>query len=57
MSAIEAGAAARDACAKRLVITHYRSSEQDDAHHLRTARTSFDGPVDLAREGQTYVVE
>jgi ribonuclease BN (tRNA processing enzyme) len=56
MSAAEAGAAAHAARAKRLLITHFRSSEQSDAHHLEAARRNFDGPVDLAREGQTYVV-
>jgi len=56
MSAAEAGAAAQQAGAKRLLITHYRSSPKYDAHHLATARAIFDGPVELAREGQTYVV-
>jgi ribonuclease BN (tRNA processing enzyme) len=56
MSAAEAGAAARQAGARRLLLTHYRSGEKYDAHHLAAARGTFDGPVDLAREGQTYVV-
>jgi ribonuclease BN (tRNA processing enzyme) len=56
MSAAEAGTAAQKAHAKRLLITHFRSSEQSDAHHLEAARQTFDGPVNLAREGQTYVV-
>jgi ribonuclease BN (tRNA processing enzyme) len=56
MSAIEAGAAARDARAKRLLLTHYRSGEHQDAHHLAQAQSSFDGPVELARDGQTYIV-
>jgi ribonuclease BN (tRNA processing enzyme) len=56
MSAREAGAAARQAGARRLLITHYRSGEQYDQHHLESARSAFDGPVELAREGQTYVV-
>jgi ribonuclease BN (tRNA processing enzyme) len=56
MSAAEAGEAARQARAKRLLITHYRSSLEDDAHHLAAASATFDGPVELAREGQTYVV-
>jgi ribonuclease BN (tRNA processing enzyme) len=56
MSAAEAGAAAREAGARRLLLTHYRSGEKYDAHHLAAARGTFDGPVDLAREGQTYVV-
>jgi ribonuclease BN (tRNA processing enzyme) len=56
MSAGEAGQAARAAGARRLLITHYRSSQKHDAHHLQSASKSFGGPVELAREGQTYVV-
>ena len=56
MSAFEAGLATRQAGAKRLLITHYRSNEKADAHHLTAAAKSFDGPVQLAREGETYVV-
>jgi ribonuclease BN (tRNA processing enzyme) len=56
MSAVEAGQAATAAGARRLLITHYRSSNEDDAHHLAAARSSFDGPVDLARSGVTYTV-
>jgi ribonuclease BN (tRNA processing enzyme) len=56
MSAVEAGAAAAQAGAKRLLITHYRSGPDHDAHHLARARESFSGPVDLARTGATYTV-
>lgn len=56
MSAREAGQAARQAGAKRLLITHYRSGETNDRHHLEAAHETFDGPVELAREGATYVV-
>jgi ribonuclease BN (tRNA processing enzyme) len=56
LSAREAGDAARQAGVKRLLITHYRSGEQYDTAHLAAARSTFDGPVELAREGQTYVV-
>lgn len=56
LSAREAGQAAREAGAKRLLITHYRSSEKYDALHLKAASETFDGPVELAREGQSYVV-
>jgi ribonuclease BN (tRNA processing enzyme) len=56
MTAAEAGAAARASGARRLLITHYRSGDKYDAHHLEAARTTFDGPVDLAREGQSYIV-
>jgi ribonuclease BN (tRNA processing enzyme) len=57
MSAVEAGAAAQAAGARRLLITHYRSSDQHDAHHLSQARAAFKGPVELAREGHTYPIE
>jgi ribonuclease BN (tRNA processing enzyme) len=57
MSAREAGRVAHEAAVKHLVITHYRSGDQFDAHHLAEARKAFDGPLDLAREGKTYVVE
>jgi len=56
LCAAEAGAAARAAGARRLVITHYYSSADADAHHLAAARSTFDGPVELAREGATYTV-
>jgi ribonuclease BN (tRNA processing enzyme) len=56
LAAAEAGAGARDAHARRLIITHYRSNAEADAHHLASARAVFDGPVELAREGETYVV-
>jgi len=56
MSAREAGQAARQAGAKRLVITHYRSGETYDRHHLEAATSEFEGPVELAREGATYLV-
>ncbi|HEY0582187.1 MAG TPA: MBL fold metallo-hydrolase [Chloroflexota bacterium] len=52
----EAGQTAQAAGVKRLLITHYRSGEQYDAKHLAAARQTFSGPVDLAREGQTYTV-
>jgi ribonuclease BN (tRNA processing enzyme) len=56
MSAREAGQAARQAGAKRLLITHYRSGEKYDRHHLEAATSEFEGPVELAREGATYLV-
>jgi ribonuclease BN (tRNA processing enzyme) len=55
-SAAEAGAAAKQASARRLLITHYRSGPKYDARHLEAARSTFSGPVELAREGETYVV-
>ncbi len=56
MSALEAGAAAQQSGARRLLLTHYRSGNKNDAHHLAAARRTFTGSVELAREGQTYVV-
>jgi ribonuclease BN (tRNA processing enzyme) len=56
MSAAEAGAAAHQAGARRLLITHCRRGETYDAHHLEAAGRTFDGPVELACEGRTYVV-
>jgi ribonuclease BN (tRNA processing enzyme) len=56
LTAAEAAAAASAANARRLLITHYRSSPEADAHHLRTAREKFHGPIELARPGETYVV-
>jgi len=56
MSAGEAGAAAREAGARRLMLTHYRSSDKFDKHHRDAAEKAFGGPVELAREGQSYVV-
>ena len=57
MSAREAGDAARVAGAQRLLITHYRSGQRYDAIHLEAAASAFEGPVELAREGETYVVD
>jgi ribonuclease BN (tRNA processing enzyme) len=57
MTAAEAGDAARAAGVKKLLLTHYRSNEKYDAHHLAAAAAAFDGPVELAREGKTYVVD
>jgi ribonuclease BN (tRNA processing enzyme) len=56
MSAAEAGQAAMAAGVRRLLITHYRSGETNDLQHLAAASRSFGGPVELAREGLTYVV-
>ena len=57
MCAAEAGAAARSANARQLLITHYRSGEPYETHHLDDARRTFGGPVALAREGRTYTLE
>jgi ribonuclease BN (tRNA processing enzyme) len=56
MSAAEAGDAARQAGAKKLLITHYRGGQKHEAHHLAAASHAFGGPVELAREGKTYLV-
>ncbi|HEV7663721.1 MAG TPA: MBL fold metallo-hydrolase [Chloroflexota bacterium] len=56
MSAGEAGSAATDAGVRRLLITHCRSGAGYDERHLSAARGAFSGPVDLAREGDTYTV-
>jgi ribonuclease BN (tRNA processing enzyme) len=56
MSAAEAGVAAAQANARRLLITHYRSDAAADRHHLEAARRAYGGPIDLARPGATYTV-
>ncbi|MBV9580078.1 MAG: MBL fold metallo-hydrolase [Chloroflexi bacterium] len=56
LTAAEAAAAARAAGVKRLLITHYRSSQEHDRHHLTTAAAVYKGPIDLARPGETYTV-
>jgi ribonuclease BN (tRNA processing enzyme) len=56
MSAAEAGQAAREAGARRLMLTHYRGGEPHEAHHRDAASRTFGAPVDLAREGQTYTI-
>ncbi len=57
MSALEVGIAAAEAHARRVVITHYRSSPEEDAHHLSQAGQHFSGPVELARPGASFVVD
>lgn len=56
MSAAEAGAAARQAGARRLLLTHYRAGPKYDAHHRDHASKTFGAPVELAREGETYTI-
>ncbi|MBV9168676.1 MAG: MBL fold metallo-hydrolase [Chloroflexi bacterium] len=56
MSAGEAGAAARQASVRRLVLTHYRSGPNYDDRHRQAAEAAFGGPVELAREGKTYTI-
>ena len=56
MSAAEAGAAARAAGVRRLLLTHYRAGPSYDDHHRAAASQTFGAPVELAREGETYTV-
>jgi ribonuclease BN (tRNA processing enzyme) len=56
MTAAEAGAAAAAANVRRLLITHYRSGEDHNQHHLTSARATYPGPIELARPGATYTV-
>jgi ribonuclease BN (tRNA processing enzyme) len=56
MSAAEAGAAAREAGVRRLILTHYRAGPEYDDRHRRAAEQAFGGRVELAREGRTYTV-
>jgi ribonuclease BN (tRNA processing enzyme) len=56
MSAAEAGAAAREAGVRRLILTHYRAGPRYDDQHRRAAEEAFGGRVELAREGKTYTV-
>jgi ribonuclease BN (tRNA processing enzyme) len=56
MTAAEAATAAAEANAKHLLITHYRSGPDNDAHHIASARRFFSGPIDLAYPGATYSV-
>jgi ribonuclease BN (tRNA processing enzyme) len=56
MLAGEAGRIAREAGARRLLLTHYRSGPAYDERHRQAAEQTFGGPVELAREGQTYTV-
>ncbi|MBV9358404.1 MAG: MBL fold metallo-hydrolase, partial [Chloroflexi bacterium] len=57
MTAAEAGEAARDAGARRLLLTHYRADREGlREHHQRAAERAFGRPVEMAEEGQTYTV-
>jgi ribonuclease BN (tRNA processing enzyme) len=56
MMAGEAGRIAREAGARRLLLTHYRAGPGYDERHRQAAEQAFGGPVELAREGETYVV-
>ncbi len=56
MSAREAGEFAYAAGARKLMLTHYRSTTELDEFHRQAASTTFGAPVELAREGQSYLV-
>ncbi|MDT0301767.1 MBL fold metallo-hydrolase [Streptomonospora wellingtoniae] len=51
----EAGEHARRAAARRLVLTHLVPWNDDDCT-LAEARSTFDGPIDVARSGAVYEV-
>ena len=51
----EAGEHAREAGAKRVVITHI-SDELGDDWAREQAERGFDGPVEIAQEGATYTI-
>lgn len=55
LTAAEAGAIARQAGARRLLLTHY--SDQLDAEELRqAAQSSYGGPVEMAAERAVFEV-
>jgi ribonuclease BN (tRNA processing enzyme) len=56
MSAGEAGRIAREAGARGLLLTHYRAGPGYAERHRKAAEQAFGGPVELAREGETYWV-
>ncbi len=55
LTAAEAGEHATRVRAQRLVITHI-SDELDAGAALAAAQAAYDGPVEVARSGATYVV-
>lgn len=55
LTAREAGEHARQARARRLVLTHF-SDELDGERALAEARSAFPGPVELAHDGAVYTV-
>lgn len=57
MSAAEAGAAAREAGVRRLLLTHYRADEPYATRHREAATRAFGAPVELAQEGRSYTVD
>jgi ribonuclease BN (tRNA processing enzyme) len=55
LTAEEAGSHAREACVKRVVLTHI-SDELDAGQAQEQAEAAFGGPVDIASEGAVYEI-
>lgn len=55
-SAAEAGQIATQARAKRLALIHYPVWHTDPTPLVDEARTTFDGPVELAQDGSIYEI-
>ncbi|MDQ3293000.1 MAG: MBL fold metallo-hydrolase, partial [Actinomycetota bacterium] len=56
LTARQAGAAAKEAGVRRLVITHVPPTGDPEAHRLE-AEEAFGAPVELARPHTTYEVD
>jgi ribonuclease BN (tRNA processing enzyme) len=54
--ASEAGDAAREGRAGRLLLTHLPVNDDGAASFRAEAATTFDGPIDIAQPGETYEV-
>lgn len=54
MNGEQAAEVAREAGARRLVLTHVMPFDEENAENLRRARARFDGPVDLAQPGAVF---
>jgi ribonuclease BN (tRNA processing enzyme) len=54
MNGKQAAEVAREAGARRLVLTHVMPFDEENAENLRRARARFDGPVDLAEPGAVF---
>lgn len=55
-SAAQAGEIAMEARAKRLALVHYDVSKNDLRHLIQEAQTTFDGPVELAKDCTEYEI-
>ncbi len=56
MSAGQAGAIAQQAGVRRLVLTHLRPGN-DEQRAIAEASRSFTGPIDVARDGQVWIMD